>query len=100
MGLFSSEEDVTSQVAYKFEAGGYLAVFFEDAVRGHFADGDSNNQLTAMELSEYIHERYRFDVKPEGSEATSVRVTGPASVYQHLVVDRGGITADSVLFYH
>ncbi len=100
MGLFSSEEDVTSQVAYKFEAGGYLAVFFEDAVRGHFADGDMNSQLTAMELSEYIHERYRFDVKPEGSEAASVRVTGPASVYQHLVVDRGGITADSVLFYH
>jgi hypothetical protein len=100
MGLFSSEEDVTSQVAYKFEAGGYLAVFFEDAVRGHFADGDQNSQLTAMELSEYIHERYRFDVKPEGSEAASARVTGPAAVYQHLVVDRGGITADSVLFYH
>jgi hypothetical protein len=100
MGLFSSEEDVPSQVAYKFEAGGYLAVFFEDAVRGQFADGDSNNQLTAMELSEYIHERYRFDVKPEGSEARSARFNGPASVYQHLVVDRGGITADSVLFYH
>lgn len=100
MGLFSSEEDVTSQVAYKFEAGGYLAVFFEDAVRGRFADGDMNSQLTAMELSEYIHERFRFDVKPEGSEAASARVTGPASVYQHLVVDRGGISADSVLFYH
>ncbi len=100
MGLFSSEEDVTSLVADKFEAGGYLAVFFEDAVRGRFADGDMNSQLTAMELSEYIHERYRFDLKPEGSEAATVRVTGPAAVYQHLVVDRGGITADSVLFYH
>ena len=100
MGLFSSEEDVTSLVADKFEAGGYLAVFFEDAVRGQFADGDMNMQLTAMELSEYIHERYRFDLKPEGSEASTARVTGPAAVYQHLVVDRGGITADSVLFYH
>jgi hypothetical protein len=100
MGLFSSEEDVTSQVADKFEAGGYLAVFFEDAVRGGFADGDMNAQLTAMELSEYIHERYRFDLKPEGSEAATARVTGPESVYQHLVVDRGCITSDSVLFYH
>ncbi|MGV3592741.1 MAG: pre-peptidase C-terminal domain-containing protein [Gammaproteobacteria bacterium] len=100
MGLFSSEEDVTSQVAYKFEAGGYLSVFFEDAVRGRFADGDMNRELTAMELSEYIHERYRFDVKPEGSEAASARVIGPAAAYQHLVVDRGGISADSVLFSH
>ena len=74
----------TEQVAYKFEAGGYLAVFFEDAVRGHFADGDMNSQLTPMELSEYIHERYRFDVKPEGSEvaSASARVTGPASLYR------------------
>lgn len=100
MGLFSSEEDVTSLVADKFQAGGFLAVFFEDAVRSRFADGDMNMQVTAMELSEYIHERYRFDVKPEGSEAASARVTGPASVYQHLVVDRGGVSADSVLFYH
>ncbi len=100
MGLFSSEEDVTSLVADKFQAGGFLAVFFEDAVRTQFADGDMNMQVTAMELSEYIHERYRFDVKPEGSEASSARVTGPASVYQHLVVDRGGVSADSVLFYH
>lgn len=100
MGLFSSEEDVTSRVATKFEAGGYLSVFFEDAVRNRFADGDRNGQLTAMELSEYIHERYRFDLKPEGTEAASARVTGPAASYQHLVVDRGGITANSVLFYH
>lgn len=100
MGIFSSEEDVTSLVADKFQAGGFLSVFFEDAVRSQFADGDRNMQLTAMELSEYIHERYRFDVKPEGSEASSARVTGPASVYQHLVVDRGGVSADSVLFYH
>ncbi len=100
MGLFSSEEDVTSQVAYKFQAGGYLAVFFDDAVRGHYADGDMNSQLTAMELSEYLHERYRYDVKPEGVEAIDARITGPQASYQHLVVDRGGISADSVLFYH
>jgi hypothetical protein len=100
MGLFSSEEDVTSRVAVKFSAGGYLSVFFEDAVRNRFADGDRNGELTAMELSEYIHERYRFDLKPEGSEASSARVTGPAASYQHFVVDRGGVTANSVLFYH
>src|SRR5690606_11113529 len=40
MGLFSSEEDVLSQVAFKFQAGGYLAAFFDEALRGRKADVD------------------------------------------------------------
>jgi hypothetical protein len=99
MGFFSSEEDVTSQVAYKFQAGGFLSVFFDDAIRGGYADGDMNSELTAYELSEYLHERYRYDVKAYGDEAASIRIAGPQASYQHLVVDRGGINAQSVLFY-
>ncbi|NIR99882.1 MAG: hypothetical protein GWN99_02225, partial [Gemmatimonadetes bacterium] len=43
MGLFSSEEDVTSSVAAKFRAGGYLAVFLADAVGDGLADADADN---------------------------------------------------------
>jgi uncharacterized caspase-like protein len=94
MGLFSSEEDVTSQVAFKFQAGGYLAAFFDEAIRGHYADQDQNSELTALELSQYLHDRYRADVKAFGAVDTG----GPQSSYQHLVVDRGGVGAYNVLF--
>jgi uncharacterized caspase-like protein len=98
MGLFSSEEDVASQVAYKFQAGGYLAVFFDEAIRGHYADKDMNNELTALELSEYLHNRYRADVKSFGTD--QYVSSGPESSNQHLVVDRGGVGAYNVLFTH
>lgn len=98
MGLFSSEEDVTSQVAFKFQAGGYLAAFFDEAIRGNYADQDMNNEVTAIELSQYLHDRYRADVKSFGSEY--VQTSGPQSSYQHLVVDRGGVGAYNVLFQH
>ncbi len=98
MGLFSSEEDVTSQVAAKFRAGGYLSIFFEEALNGH-ADLDNNGELTAIELSEYLHDRFRNDVKSSGVDQY-VRTSGPQSGYQHLVVDRGGIGPYNILFNH
>ncbi len=98
MGLFSSEEDVTSQVAAKFRAGGYLSVFFEEALEG-FADFDENGELTALELSEYLHDRFRHDVKSKGLD-DYVLTGGPQAGYQHLVVDRGGVGPYNVLFNH
>jgi len=97
MGLFSSEEDVTSQVAFKFQAGGYLSVFFDEAIREGYADRDENGELTAIELSQYLHGRYRADVKSLG-ETSFVRTSGPQAAYQHLVVDRGGVGPYNVLF--
>lgn len=97
MGLFSSEEDVTSQVAVKFQAGGYLSVFFDEAIRGGYADRDDDGELTAIELSQYLHDRYRADVKSSGA-SDYVRTGGPQGAYQHLVVDRGGVAPYSVLF--
>ena len=88
MGLFSSEEDVTSQVAVKFRAGGYLSVFFDEAVRGRYADTDKDGVLTAVELSQYLHERFRNDVK---SFNPNEYVRTSDQGYQHLVVDRGGV---------
>ena len=96
MGLFSSEEDVTSQVAAKFRAGGFLAAFFVEALEEEKAD-DGDGYLTALELSHYLHERYRTDVKGTGPDdyvLTDDRLLG----YQRLVVDRGSVSPIDVMF--
>jgi hypothetical protein len=97
MGMFSSEEDVTSQVAVKFRAGGYLSVFLDEAIGDRLADGNSDGSVTAIELSEYVHLRYRNDVK-SADPNDFVRTRGPQSGYQHLVVDRGSVGPYDVLF--
>ncbi len=97
MGLFSSEEDVTSSVAAKFRAGGFLAQFIADAIGERLADADGDNQLTSLELSQYLHDRYRSDVKSGGAD-DYVRTGGPQLGYQHLVVDRGSIGPSTVIF--
>ncbi len=96
MGLFSSEEDVVSAVAAKFEAGGYLSRFFSDALLDRTADEDGNGALTPLELSEYLRARYRGDVRNSGLEAIVARETRLGN--QHLVVDRGSFDAFSTLF--
>ncbi len=97
MGMFSSEEDVTSQVAVKFRAGGYLSYFLDEAIGEGYADGDRDGDVTAIELSEYVHLRYRNDVK-SADPSEFVRTGGPQSGYQHLVVDRGSVGPYDVLF--
>jgi hypothetical protein len=97
MGIFSSEEDVTSQVADKFRAGGYLSAFLDEAIAQGRADEDKNESITAIELSQYLHERYRSDVKGPASDAF-VMTGGRQMGYQHLVIDRGSIGPYDVLF--
>jgi Caspase domain len=97
IGFFSSEEDVTSQVAAKFRAGGYLAQFFFDGIGDRLADIDGDGAINAIELSQYLHDRYRFDVKSTSPDEY-VRTGGPQSGFQHLVVDRGSIGPYDVVF--
>jgi hypothetical protein len=97
MGMFSSEEDVLSQVAMKFQAGGYLSYFFEEALTQRYADRDNNGEITAIELSQYLHQRFDTDVKSFGTD-DYVRAQGPQASYQKLVIDRGGIGPYNVLF--
>jgi hypothetical protein len=97
MGMFSSEEDVTSQVAVKFRAGGYLSYFLDEAIGEGHADQNRDGDVTAIELSEYVHFRYRNDVKSSNPNEF-VRTGGPQSGYQHLVVDRGSVGPYDVLF--
>jgi hypothetical protein len=96
MGIFSSEEDITSNVAGKFRAGGYLAYFLDEAIAQGLADDDKDNSITAIELSQYLHERYRADVK--STRPVEVVRTEMTLGYQHLVVDRGSVGAYDVLF--
>lgn len=96
MGLFSSEEDVVSQVASRFEAGGYLSQFFSDAVAQREADADRNGSVTALELSEYVHGRYDADVQGAPHGLVSSGETGLQ--HQQLVVDRGSVGLTETLF--
>ena len=91
MGLFSSEEDLTSAVAEKFEAGGYLAHFLRAGLSGD-ADVDGDALVTAGELSNYLRRQFRVEVE----DVESVTQDGQRN-YQNLVIDRGGVQIDDVV---
>ena len=88
IGLFSSEEDVLSAVAGQFQAGGYLSHFLREGVAGG-ADADpSDRVLTVGELTHYVYRQF-------GAHAQDIHM---AATYQHLVVDRGAVGVDQVLW--
>ncbi|HEX8697053.1 MAG TPA: caspase family protein [Longimicrobium sp.] len=104
VGFFSSEEDVVSAVAEKFRAGGFLPVFFAEAVGEARADTEDSQlepnrdgQVTLLELSQYLRARYGDEVKGDGG-GSGPGVARRELGYQHLVVDRGGVDAYSVMF--
>lgn len=97
MGLFSSEEDIVSAVASKFEAGGYLSHFFADAIARRQGDEDGNGAVTALELSHYLGRRYATEVQvPEAGAMRPAHDT--RGEHQRLVVDRGSIGLYESLF--
>jgi len=101
MGIFSSEEDVLSQVADQFQAGGYLSVFFAESLSTDRdeADLDSDSQLSAHELSHYLGERYRDDVRSQRMKGGDEAIDPSQDLsFQRLVVDRGGVNAGEILF--
>lgn len=91
MGLFSSEEDLTSAVADKFRAGGYLSHFLRTGMAGA-ADGDGDSLVTAGELATYLRRQFRTEVESVEAET----VDGQRN-YQNLVIDRGGVQVDDVI---
>lgn len=94
MGLFSSDEDVPSLVAVKFQAGGYLAHFLVEAIRDGAADENADRAIDAIELSQYLRLRYSREAMLKARSTFDT----PDFSYQHLVVDRGGVTHDTILF--
>lgn len=88
IGLFSSEEDVTSGVAAQFQAGGYLSHFLRNALAGE-ADGDPHDRvLTVGELTHFVYRQF-------GQHVSDVRM---GAAYQQLVVDRGAVSPETVLW--
>ncbi len=87
LGLFSSEEDLTSLVASRLEAGGYLSYYLRTGMSGE-ADNDGDRVITAGELSTYLRRRFRL----EGDIPASTRED--QANYQYLLVERGGIHID------
>ena len=96
MGLFSSEEDIVSSVAVKFEAGGYLSKFFSEAVAERRADADNNGAVTALELSLYLDDRFATEVRSEGGGMIARHDF--RAEHQKLVVDRGSLGLYESLF--
>jgi len=88
MGLFSSEEDLTSAVADKFQAGGYLSHFIQTGLSGE-ADENHDHVITAGELSAYVRREFAEEVRNVGS----VNSEGERN-YQFPVVDRGAVDID------
>jgi hypothetical protein len=91
MAMFSSEEDLTSEVAETLGSGGYLAHFLPGALTGD-ADIDGDRMLTAGELA--THLRRQFARQGEISALTVDRLQRNL---QNLVVERGGLQVDDVL---
>lgn len=90
MGLFSSDEDLTSAVAGKFQAGGYLSHFLRTGFQGE-ADENRDGVITAGELHSYLWRRFAAE-QNIGAQS----MDGERS-YQRLVVDRGGVKIDDVV---
>jgi len=90
MGLFSSEEDLTSLVADRFKAGGFLAYFLRAGLTGD-ADIDGDRIVTAGELATYVRRRFRR----EGDIPATTREDDRN--FQNLVIERGGVHVDDVV---
>lgn len=91
IGLFSSEEDLTSQVAVKFQAGGYLSHFLRTGLTGE-ANYDGDDLITAGELTTYLRRKFASEVMD-----VQTRTMDGQRSYQHLVVERGGVQVDDVV---
>jgi len=90
MGLFSSEEDLTSLVASRFKAGGFLSYFLRAGLAGE-ADADGDRIVAAGELSTYVRRRFRR----EGDILATTREDDRN--FQNLLIERGGVHVDDVV---
>jgi hypothetical protein len=92
MGVFSSDEDLTSNVAARFQAGGYLSHFLRLGLRGEADRSPRDGLLTAGELAHYLYTMF-------GSHLQDVPAvtTDHVQSHQHLVIDRGSVRVSTPL---
>ena len=88
MGIFSSEEDLTSSVAEKFQAGGFLSHFIQTGLEGA-ADENRDRVITAGELGAYVRREFARE------ERIQANTQDGQSNYQFPVVERGAVQVDA-----
>ena len=86
VGLASSEEDVLSDFAPDLHAGGFLSVFFREAIEGD-GDLDRDGILMIGELARFLRIRYLED-----GPTTEQAMYG----YPELVHERGLVSQDTI----
>ncbi|XAM00660.1 pre-peptidase C-terminal domain-containing protein [Phycisphaeraceae bacterium D3-23] len=105
IGLFSSEGDCLSMVAEKYQAGGYLSLFFTDAFNKDKDEADINgdHMLTAHELTFYLQQRFDEIVR-SGQRGRSSRLYPNGAIdpgnnlgYQRIISDRDGVSPHIIL---
>jgi hypothetical protein len=94
MGIFSSEEDVTSLVASNFQAGGYLSYFLRNGFEGAADIAPVDGIITAGELAQYL--RLQWD---ENGPGYGPETSDAETAWQNLVVDRGAVKVSDVIVY-
>lgn len=94
IGIFSSEEDVISLVAARFESGGYLSHFLRTAFTGEADNDPADGYLTVGELTQYLRRQWAEQLLSVETETADA-----ARTYQNLVVERGGVKVTDILVY-
>lgn len=105
IGIFSSEGDCLSMVAGKYEAGGYLSLFFTQAFDMHTKRIDLNgdDMMTVHELTYYLQVRFdeivRSDRQSQPSRLYPSGAIDPGGNlgYQRIVSDRDGVSPHLIL---
>lgn len=83
VGIFSSEEDVSSLVAEQFEAGGYLSNILAEAIGENADSSHQDEMVTVGDLLQYIRSAW-IDLGQVGAVDSHDRFA-----YQELVIERG-----------
>ena len=93
VGIFSSEEDVTSNVASRFQAGGYLSHFLREALSPASDVDPADGMITVGELTQHIRRQWAQHMQSE-----RVVTDFDERAYQNLVIDRQAKVTDVVLY--
>jgi len=105
IGIFSSEGDCLSMVAGKYEAGGYLSLFFTQAFDkdSESIDLNGDDMMTVHELTYYLQVRFDEVVNSERrSQPSRLYPSGAIDPggnlgYQRIVSDRDGVSPHLIL---
>jgi hypothetical protein len=81
-------EDLTSSVAEKFQAGGFLSHFIQTGLSGN-ADENRDRVITAGELSAYVRREFAREERIQASTLEG------QSNYQFPVIERGAVQVDA-----